>query len=89
MSYTIKELLNEIHYKTWSPAKAITRQIDANRKGSSAKSEDSDIEYHKEQIGQLKDAIATNPQWAASMLPNMKKRLEQHQKRYLELTQEK
>lgn len=47
--------------------------------GLAAKKDEEDAEYQREQIAELKAAIAKNPDWAKGMLPKMQARLAKHE----------
>jgi len=76
------ESVNEIYGRSPTHAgRGISQKIGTIRDES-----DKDPQYHKDEIEAIGKAIETNPEWASSMLPQMKARLEHHQKRLANLT---
>lgn len=86
MSDTVKELLEIYGRSPTHAGRGISQRIGSKGIGLAAKSDDENPEFHKDEIKSLNQAIKTNPEWAKSMLPNMKQRLQNHMKRYEQLT---
>jgi hypothetical protein len=59
--------------------KDIAARTGARGIGLAAKKDDESADYHREQIAEIKAAIAKNPEWAKEMLPKMQARLAKHE----------
>lgn len=86
MKMKVKQLLEVYGRSAIHAGKGISQRIGSKGIGLSAKKDDNDVDFHDEKIKEISHAINTNPEWAKLMLPNMRKKLEYHQKRYEELT---